>query len=148
MIGFDSTTSPVDTTSGALFCWLSRHRKSAGEARELLRSFLSGRDGSERLIGGGELVVSELVANAVEHAGSPRGRLIAVRFEFVGGLLRVEVHDAATEQPVLRPVDGDAVSGRGLRLVEAVSSSWGCCPRAGGIGKFVWAVVGPVGSES
>ncbi|MFI6443537.1 ATP-binding protein [Kitasatospora sp. NPDC050543] len=130
--------------------WLPRHRKSSGAARGRLRAFLSTIDKNERLLEVGELVISELVANAVEHARTPPGRLIEVRFEMVAtDQLRIEVHDASSEHPVIRPLAGDDdESGRGLCLVEALVTAWGCCPRPGGVGKFVWALIGPVEGKS
>ncbi|MDH6127581.1 ATP-binding protein [Kitasatospora sp. GP82] len=135
--------------AGEQSCWLPRHQKSASEARRLLRAFLAELDGGERLIDVGELLLSELVTNAVSHARVSPGRLIQVRLEVVASQLRIEVHDASSDRPVIRPVvGGDAESGRGLRLVDSLAAAWGCCPRQGGIGKFVWALVGPMEGES
>ncbi|MFF7988224.1 ATP-binding protein [Kitasatospora xanthocidica] len=128
--------------------WLPRHRKSVGEARWQLQNFLRDVPGGVDLVDSCEVVVSELVTNAVLHARVPRGRRIAVRFESASGHLRIEVHDASSEKPAIRrPVSPDDSSGRGLRLVEALSVEWGCAPRPEGIGKIVWALVGPEGGE-
>lgn len=109
----------------------------------MLRRFLVDSQ-SEQLTDVAELVLSELVTNAVAHARVP-GRLIAVRLELLGGELRIEVHDASSDRPVLLPwPDDDIESGRGLRLVQTLSNAWGCCPRRG-LGKFVWAVCGTGG---
>ncbi|GAA2149951.1 hypothetical protein GCM10009760_43750 [Kitasatospora kazusensis] len=120
----------------------------------LLREFLGGLVDGKLYVDVGELLLSELVTNAVEHARvSPRrvlrGQLIAVRFEVAVGRLRIEVHDASCERPEAQPLpDGDDESGRGLLLVESLAVAWGCCPRPGGIGKFVWAHVGPAEGAS
>ncbi|MFJ9692526.1 ATP-binding protein [Kitasatospora sp. NPDC101183] len=125
---------------------LSRHRLSARAARSLLRTFLAGVPGAEVLAADGQIIVTELVTNAVVHARVPGGTYIEVRFELVRDHLRIEVHDASGEKPVLRRSTGpDDLSGRGLRLVEALSARWGCTPRPGGTGKLVWALVGPEG---
>ncbi|KJK57740.1 hypothetical protein UK12_14705 [Saccharothrix sp. ST-888] len=90
----------------------------------------------------GEVVLSELMTNAVLHAVVSPGRMIAVRLELLGGQLRIEVHDASDAWPIVRPLSGwDGDSGRGLWLVDALSVAWGCCSRPGGVGKFVWALV-------
>ncbi|WP_329494381.1 ATP-binding protein [Kitasatospora herbaricolor] len=123
---------------------LPRHRRSAGVARRLLRTFLAGLDGAEQLLEMGELLVGELVANAVEHARGPSGRLVEVRYAVSAGRLRIEVHDAGNELPEVREPAPEEESGRGLWLVRELASAWGCCPREGGAGKCVWAVVGPV----
>ncbi|MQS12207.1 ATP-binding protein [Streptomyces kaniharaensis] len=125
---------------------LTRHRRSAGAARKHLRDFLDGIPDGGALADVGELVLSELVTNAVQHARVSPGREIAVQFEIVCSRLRIEVHDASSEKPVIRRSTGaDDLSGRGLCLVEALSVEWGCAPRPEGIGKIVWALVGPEG---
>ncbi len=81
----------------------------------------------------GLLVVSELVANAVVHGGAP------VRFDVTGepGRVVVEVHDTATGMPERhRPTDD---GGRGLQIIEALATDWGCARETGGPGKYVWA---------
>ncbi|WP_234327410.1 ATP-binding protein [Streptomyces sp. NRRL WC-3742] len=128
--------------------WLPRHRRSVGEARWQLQNFLHDVPGGFDLVDSCEVVVSELVTNAVLHARVPKGRRIAVRFESTSGHLRIEVHDASSEKPAIRrAVCPDDSSGRGLRLVEALSVEWGCTARPEGIGKIVWALVGPEGGE-
>ncbi|MFH8386897.1 ATP-binding protein [Kitasatospora sp. NPDC018058] len=127
---------------GTSQAWLSRHRKSAGAARILLREFLAGVDGSQPFLESGELVLSELVSNAVQHARVP-GRLIFVRFEMEPGLLRIEVHDASQRIPTMRTTGDEDESGRGLRLVDQLAKEWGVRPREGGVGKSVWALVAP-----
>ncbi|MGW3043161.1 ATP-binding protein [Kitasatospora sp. NPDC001159] len=125
---------------------LTRHRRSVGTARDHLREFLRRVPGGDALLADGRLVLSELVTNAVMHARVSPGREIAVRFELVCGHLRIEVHDASSEKPVIRRSTGPGdASGRGLCLVEALSMEWGCEPRPEGIGKIVWSLVGPEG---
>jgi len=73
-----------------------------------------------------ELVVSELFTNAVTHAHSPYGDGISTRFERLASGVRIEVQDASERRPVRREVPGDAVSGRGLFLVDALTGGqWG-----------------------
>ncbi|MFI8456012.1 ATP-binding protein [Kitasatospora sp. NPDC085464] len=122
--------------------WLPRHHKSAGFARRLLRTFLAGQPDGERFLDSGELVLGELVTNAVLHAKTPPGRLIFIRFELDPDSLRIEVHDADANQPsVPHPATEQDERGRGLWLVSQLASGWGCGPRAGGIGKMVWALI-------
>jgi anti-sigma regulatory factor (Ser/Thr protein kinase) len=87
--------------------------------------------------GGGptQLVVTELVSNAMEHARAP----IQLTVSFPGTCMRVEVHDAATEPPRQQPQDPWEARGRGLQLIDAVSSRWGWTTDAAG--KTVWADV-------
>lgn len=98
--------------------------RSAGVARRFLRDFLSRFDVSEDLAGTAELCLSELVTNAIVHAGT-RSELRAT----LDSVLTVSVRDrgrATPEQPA--PDDGAdplRVHGRGLQLVEALADRWG-----------------------
>ncbi|TMR07038.1 ATP-binding protein [Nonomuraea turkmeniaca] len=79
-----------------------------------------------------ELLVSELVTNAVAHA---RG-LVRLSVSAVGGRLRCEVEDASPCLPRARHARDDEECSRGLCLVQALSSGWGSTPTGGG--KVVW----------
>jgi anti-sigma regulatory factor (Ser/Thr protein kinase) len=94
------------------------------------------------------LLVSELVSNAVQHGG-PHGRdsSLGLMVEENSGGVRVEVTDAGNGDPC--PGDGaiDRPSGRGLLLVEALASRWGCSRMA--VGKTVWFELGaPSGDDA
>ncbi|MFD9130777.1 ATP-binding protein [Kitasatospora sp. NPDC059571] len=129
-------------------CWLPRHRRSAGVARRMLRAYLAEQPDGGRYADDGELLLGELVANAVAHATAPPGRLVLVGFELAGGELAIEVHDASPDGPDPAPVDPDAEdeSGRGLWLVGRLATAWGVRPRPGGVGKIVWCVYRPAGA--
>jgi anti-sigma regulatory factor (Ser/Thr protein kinase) len=79
-----------------------------------------------------QLLVSELVTNAVLHAGTS----IVVEVRVDGERVRVAVQDLSTTFPQPRVAADDATRGRGLQLVDALSSSWGWELTAGG--KSVW----------
>lgn len=78
------------------------------------------------------LVLSELVTNAVLHAGGAR----RIRVDCAGGRIRISVHDA-DPRPARMAADVPAVGGRGLRIVARLSRRWGSAPLGGG--KDVWA---------
>lgn len=83
------------------------------------------------------LIVSELVTNAVRH-GRPE---VVLHLETTSDRVRIEVHDASDELPLV-PVDqpaADRPSGRGLLIVAATASDWGIARRTGRPGKTVWA---------
>ncbi len=80
------------------------------------------------------LVVSELVTNAVTHGRGP-WRLRLVRRT---GYLRVEVLDHGEHPPTIRDADEDSEHGRGLFLIDALTTAWGVEPETEG-GKTVWA---------
>ena len=85
------------------------------------------------------LVVSELVGNAVRHGRAP----IRMLLRRTGLGVRVEVHDESSpperDEEVSLP-DADAESGRGLYLVDAMSSETGV-DHIEDDGKVVWATV-------
>ncbi len=88
------------------------------------------------LVDDATLAVSELVANAVEHAGTDLVVLISRR----PGGLHIAVCDEDTRMPQMPDHDEEMhLRGRGLRLIEAVARSWGVMPTAGG--KVVWATL-------
>ena len=93
------------------------------------------------LADGVELVVSELVTNAV-HASRRLGSASSVRSWLLAGVQRmlIIVWDASPQVPVPAGVGPDAESGRGLLLVAAASSAWGT-ESSPSEGKTVWAVV-------
>ena len=79
-----------------------------------------------------ELMVSELATNCFLHAGT--GFDLSVCAD--GNTVRVEVTDRGSGRPhVLSPAPTQP-SGRGLRIVENLSRSWGVTPHAAG--KTVW----------
>jgi DNA-binding NarL/FixJ family response regulator len=79
-----------------------------------------------------ELLVSELVTNAVTHARSTADVAVVLRRDVV----RIEVGDRSSDPPLPRQATPDARSGRGLDLVGRLASAWGFEPREGG--KVVW----------
>jgi hypothetical protein len=82
------------------------------------------------------LVVSELVTNAMTHAGTD----IELTFSEHRQTVRVAVRDRSADLPVERH-SALGLHGRGLTIVAGLSSAWGVLPHADG-GKVVWAVLG------
>ena len=108
-------------------------------APRLARDFLAATCSewrAEQFVETGSLVVSELVSNAVLHAGTD----LAVDLEFTGARLTMRVHDrspALPEPAVARP---SGAGGHGLEIVAQIAESWGVDPDPGG-GKNVWCVL-------
>jgi anti-sigma regulatory factor (Ser/Thr protein kinase) len=84
-----------------------------------------------------ELMVSELATNAVVHADSSFEVLIDV----TGTSLLVEVTDHGVGAPRPQSPGEHDPHGRGLRIVQALSDSWGIDHRESGAGKTVWFTV-------
>lgn len=99
-------------------------------ARELVRLQLT-RWKLERLTDVTELLVSELVTNALRAAAHD----VELRLMRVGKLL-VEVSDDDHNLPQLRRADAEDEEGRGLALVSHLSDRWGTSRKA--VGKVVW----------
>jgi anti-sigma regulatory factor (Ser/Thr protein kinase) len=109
--------------------------RSARAARDLVaRACLDW--GCNSQIGAATLIVSELVTNAVLHAGTD----LWVSLARSGSRLRLAVHDNNDLLPTLRVPDPTHISGRGMLLVAGVSQSWGAVHTSTG-GKVVWAVL-------
>jgi anti-sigma regulatory factor (Ser/Thr protein kinase) len=81
-----------------------------------------------------ELLASELVANALIHAG---GREIVVGAGTGADGFEVAVEDTCDRMPVMRRTGPEVPGGHGMRLVDRLSESWGV-KRAPGGGKSVW----------
>jgi CheY-like chemotaxis protein/anti-sigma regulatory factor (Ser/Thr protein kinase) len=92
------------------------------------------RWGCEDVLEDAQLVVSELVTNALLHAEN-RCQLGIV---FRSGWLRIEIRDRGSGGPEVQAADAQSEHGRGLLLVSAVSSAWGVEPLEPA-GKIVWA---------
>ena len=80
-----------------------------------------------------DLLLSELVGNAVRHTGA---RVFGLRMRRRRGWIRIEVRDPSRGLPCLMPVQETDISGRGLFLVDKLSDRWGVdlLPR----GKTTW----------
>ena len=111
---------------------LSAHPSSAAEARRFAADVLC-EWREDPLSDAVVLLVSELVTNAVLHAGSP----VQVALWRRAGNVRVEVADESSVMPGVRDYDDEATTGRGLDLVEMMAQGWGVEPRHPR-GKTVW----------
>lgn len=106
------------STEAVLDCELLAAREARRVVRDLI-GFSCPSEATDVV----ELLVSELVANAVRHAQS-RIRLVVAQPGL--DLVRVEVWDDAPERrPMVRHLGPEAESGRGLALVDAMSTTWG-----------------------
>jgi anti-sigma regulatory factor (Ser/Thr protein kinase) len=121
--------------------------ESVREARRFAWTFVADQISGE-LAHSVELVVSELCTNAVEHTASGRpGGWFVLELEVHPDHVRVVVIDkgAPSNVPALvgAAAELDAVSGRGLFIVEALSKAWGS--ELVLVGRRIWAdVVGEV----
>ncbi|MER6527696.1 ATP-binding protein [Streptomyces sp. NPDC001508] len=134
---FDTTPTRVGWDVSAL-----DPLRPVAEARYRTRVWVQERWGLGELADSVELAVGELCANAVRHGGGLAGLelVLGAGRRFALPSLRVVVVDREPARVPQLTVSSDPLveSGRGLRLVEAVSRRWGW-HRAGCGEKSVWS---------
>lgn len=115
---------------------------SVGRARAAVRDVGAGLP--REVLADAELLVSELMSNAVRHGGADIRLTVSSR----PGSLTVSVFDAGAELPAIRTgeIDRTVASGRGLRMVQQLADDWGVDVDHGGAGKAVWFRLRVVGS--
>lgn len=109
--------------------------QSVRRARQLVRTTLSSH-GAEHFVDDAELAVSEIVTNAVVHAGTP----VELYVGAARGGVRVEVLDGSPSEPMRRTFAPTAATGRGMQLLEECVDRWGIIPGEGC--KTVWFELG------
>jgi anti-sigma regulatory factor (Ser/Thr protein kinase) len=109
---------------------LESDARSAGHARHFLRDQLATWKVDPDVVDGAQLCLSELVTNAIMHAGTTSELMVHLE----DGVLTVVVRDVgatarpgvpATYLPVPEDDDPLRVFGRGLTLVDAIADRWG-----------------------
>jgi hypothetical protein len=127
-------------------CTLSSRPESVALAREFARVTLLGW-GLGDLLTEAELVISELITNALRHGLSRpgpgpagAGHPIGLRLMAQAPYLMCMVTDPSRAIPVRRGWDPDAETGRGLQVIESCCSRWGWHLLDEG-GKMVWALL-------
>ncbi|WP_432143530.1 ATP-binding protein [Streptomyces sp. bgisy084] len=139
-----ATRLTTDPLPAAAHCFPG-DRQCPGQARRALQRQLQVWHISGELADSAQLLLSELVTNAVR-APAGAGAEVRVRFVWSGGRLRLEVRDASDELPVMNEAKEDEECGRGLVLVDALASGWGVV--RDGTGKTVWVELGELGGAA
>jgi anti-sigma regulatory factor (Ser/Thr protein kinase) len=119
---------------------LAPDHTAAARARKFVAATLRGW-GLEDAIEDAELLVSELVTNAILHARSSA----TVKINHNAPRLRVSVCDSSSATPRLRDYGPNAVTGRGMLLVDRIALRWGVDVNEGG--KCVWFEVDAAGPD-
>ena len=115
---------------------LSPEPTSARSARGLVRSACQQWQVDDEACEDALLVATELVANVVDHAGTHCELTVSLD----GEGLRIDVRDFyRCPPPQARPVDLEALRGRGLQVVSGLTARWGVTEFDDG--KSVWAVL-------
>ncbi|MET9384869.1 ATP-binding SpoIIE family protein phosphatase [Streptomyces sp. NPDC002928] len=116
--------------SDVAYWFLEPEDAAPGRARRLARRALS-RWGMEEMSDSVELLVSEVVTNAVRYASRP----VTLRL-LRTDVLRCEVGDDVPQLPRLRQARATDEGGRGLYLVNKLARRWGATRLS--TGKVVW----------
>jgi len=117
------------------------NQSSGRQVRRALVSSLRDLDVDATVVGEAEIVISELVGNAVRHARPLPDGTIKVNWTVRSGVVEVEVTDGGgptTPRPAPRALL--AVGGRGLRIVRGYAHEWGVHEDRGG--RTVWVSLG------
>ena len=133
----DVTLDPVRPAALAARLELPGEPLSVPMARSFVAELLGEWD-LDGLVPASELLVSELVANAVQHVP---GRC-AVELICHADVLRVAVSDSGPGMPDPRVMSPSSERGRGLHIVSAFSADWGVDQLQDGR-KQVWAELDP-----
>ncbi|ROQ32572.1 hypothetical protein EDD98_1561 [Streptomyces sp. PanSC19] len=122
---------------------LPRDARSAEVARRLVRTALTVW-GLGSLAADATLVITELVANAIDHARLPSIRVTVSRPST--NRVRLGVVDRSRALPVLKAAScGDQLRGRGMLIVDSLTEQWGT--ELYRWGKQVWAELWDGGTE-
>ena len=113
---------------------------SVGVARRRLVSDLIAAKIYDSAVCDVALVISELLSNALRHAAPLPGSKIRVAWRIDADSVQVSVRDGGgPTRPELGEPTQAATGGRGLRIVQKLSRSWGTT--TGDEGTTVWAEV-------
>jgi anti-sigma regulatory factor (Ser/Thr protein kinase) len=110
-------------------------------ARRFVRGALESVEADPVVIETAELLTTELVTNAIVHVGCKSELFIRA----AGGVVRVEVTDPDDRLPAMAAPNADALSGRGLVIVNGLASAWGVEPTDSG--KTVWFELSPLSNH-
>ncbi|MFC4517789.1 ATP-binding protein [Streptomyces ehimensis] len=124
--------------------------ESISQARHALSELLTRWGITTDVIMRAELIVSELLSNALRHAAPRPGGEIGLQVVEQHGAVLVEVEDGGSDHSRQAPsfatwtdgraMDDEAEHGRGLLLVEELGQGWGW-RRLGNGHHSVWAYV-------
>lgn len=99
--------------------------ESAGDVRLALESWLGHQGYDDGVVDDARLVATELVGNAVRHASPLSNGTVLVRWHLENGRLELTVADGGgASSPRVQRAAPEALGGRGLAIVEALSSTW------------------------
>jgi anti-sigma regulatory factor (Ser/Thr protein kinase) len=130
----ERTTARRDAPARAMAV-LERAVDSAADARSWIDQFLAAEGIDEDVRDNAQLIVSELVTNALMHGdGAP-----VVRASASKRVVHIAVTDSGDELPEVLPFEPGRIGGLGLVIVGRIADEWGTSAFPGG--KTVWASI-------
>jgi anti-sigma regulatory factor (Ser/Thr protein kinase) len=106
--------------------------EAVAAARRLISAALTAW-GEHHLLGDAALIISELATNAIIHGNSA----FRAGIQRVGNIVRIAVEDLGAGLPQSPTLSGEAISGRGVAIVEELAHRWGFDRLSEG--KVLWA---------
>ncbi len=125
----------MPSASVSLGCVFSEVARSRSWLRERMGGWARLPEELTDLTDDALLIVSELVTNAIT-AGSAT---VELSLELSADCLLLRVHDQAPGLPAMGAPAPDAIGGRGLSIVDALSTEWGV--QQADPGKTTWAAL-------
>lgn len=111
---------------------LSARPEAGAQARRALQEWMP----ALQRLDDAQLALTELVNNAVLHAGLENGGVLVIEFEALDGHNRFTVrHSGKPFEVVERPPSQEAAASRGLAIVGRIADRWG----VDGTDDQVWA---------
>ena len=132
-VGTEANGTAAAAADAASWTTLELDPLAARRARRWIAAALA--DWPDERVETARLLASELVTNAVLHAGTP----IQIRLRRDGSRARVEIADGHRGGPLPKHFEPDAVTGRGLWLLASLAEDWGVTRTDGG--KVVWFII-------
>jgi anti-sigma regulatory factor (Ser/Thr protein kinase) len=93
---------------------------SPGRARRFVRSLMSAWGVGDQVVDDAELLVTELVTNAVIHARTA----VTLEVEAADGTVRFKVSDESPRRVEIKSPSPESATGRGLILLDQIASEW------------------------
>lgn len=115
---------------------------SAPLARRRMAADLSASGVRPDVVDDAQLVLAELVGNAVRHGAGLPGDLVDIVWRLDDSVVEMRVTDGGLGMPRRRDAGRGAEAGRGLAIVDALTTAWGFeHPRDGGTSVWAWVAL-------
>lgn len=135
----DCTAHPTDAHRWELLD-VPPHPANVSHVRRQVRAVLT-RWGAQDMEWVASQLLTEIVTNAVVHAGTP----FDVVLTHAPDTVRCEVRDRHLRHPQARDASLEDITGRGMHLIARLATAWGVLPCPGG--KTVWFELAPAHSK-